>query len=362
MSFEDNQLKISQILANKFIVEHNNKLFFFSEPTEEDFIIADIFYHKTYQELLDSGSFLTEAQAKQLAIDHRIWDDESESTYNQLLSNLNKLTKERPKYKFREAHLKSVDNAIAVTKSEIDKLYKLKCTFVDQTIEYQATLLKNFWLLVKLLRDVDNNLIWNTYEDFENDSNYGDTIGLVNILFYRGILTAKEVRAIAKSEPWRTMWRVSLKGGSTIFKNGFLTNMQFFLSHWSLMYDYGRESMDSPPNSVFEDDDLFDEWLESQSSKLDNDAENKHSKSNFNVTNNAKIANAQEIFVPVDSAQDAQKVYNELNSNTSRTIIRKRMDFLEKHGRVKESEMPDTKQDLMLQRQQMFSQAVKGNR
>ena len=58
---------------------------------------------------------------------------------------------------------------------------------------------------------------------------------------------------------------------------------------------------------------------------------------------------AKEVFIQVDSQEDAQKVYSELNSSSSRRIIRERTDKIETSVMVSEDQLPDVQNGLRIE-------------
>lgn len=107
----------------------------------------------------------------------------------------------------------------------------------------------------------------------------GDKISLEDISIHAlygkynaEILDDKEIRQISKNPNWRMIWNVS-KDSREIFPLPAcdLTDMQKTLISWTRMYDSVYESMETPSDSIIEDDYAIDGWFTVQRRKRDDD-------------------------------------------------------------------------------------------
>ena len=127
-----------------------------------------------------------------------------------------------------------------------------------------------------------------------------------------------------------------------------------------MIYDSVYESLDCPTSDVIENDDMLDQWFENQAIKSEQSRKDRMKESSAPITSNKKIANASEIFIPVDTAADAAKVYNELNTSGSKSAFISRQKAIRSQGEIKESQMPDTKRELNMARNRAFVDKAKG--
>ena len=76
------------------------------------------------------------------------------------------------------------------------------------------------------------------------------------------MLGESEIRELARSEPWKSIWSSSKNEGVLFGKRAIeLSEEQKHLIMWSTMYDSIGESPDSPSDKIIADDDMLDGWL-----------------------------------------------------------------------------------------------------
>ena len=106
--------------------------------------------------------------------------------------------------------------------------------------------------------------------------------------------------------------------------------------------------MDCPSSDVIEDDDLLNQWfIDQYEKKSSNDTVSDGIK-------NHKIAEAQEVFIKVDTPEDARKVYETMNTPESRRIIQSRQKALFDKGKLREDQLPDVKRNISMQKTQEY--------
>jgi hypothetical protein len=147
-------------------------------------------------------------------------------------------------------------------------------------------------------------------------------------------------RELSNSDPWRGLWSTSKVTGNFFHNSGLdLTRDQASLLGWSKMYDAIRDSMDCPSEEVFDDDDLLDGFLISESKKREKEKKNKSFDNQFS----GKHSSADEVFIPVGTnTQDASRV-QQMNDMRGKMISKQRIAVTEEHGDIKYQNMPDVK-------------------
>jgi hypothetical protein len=168
--------------------------------------------------------------------------------------------------------------------------------------------------------------------------------------------TEHDLRRLARSEAWRALWSVGKSESGVIgAPSACLNEPQKALIGWSKLYDSVHESMDCPPEEVFDDDDLLDGWLIVENKKQDDERKQKAGRK---FDKKLDKPGMQEVFVPVDSPEDAKRI-DEMNDAQARVVKRQRMELIAKHGVVPEEKMPDSQQVMRQQALQEFRQRVK---
>jgi hypothetical protein len=160
-------------------------------------------------------------------------------------------------------------------------------------------------------------------------------------------------RKLARGDEWRSYWSANK---NKIFNKPSTqwTDEQRTLVVFSKMYDSAKESPDCPPDPVFDDDDMFDGWLLVQHEKY---KENKNTTVSDNKKN-SKMSRAQEMFVVAKNVKDAADV-QEMNTVSSKSILRERNNAIQKFSSLDETQLPDIKREINKQAQEMFKAKFK---
>ena len=117
------------------------------------------------------------------------------------------------------------------------------------------------------------------------------------------------------------------------------------------MYDSAYQHPECPPDSVFEDDDMFDGWMILQ--RRENE-KTKNKNRTEKLLDGKKLNKAGEIFLVANSKEEAQNIYS-LNDNNSRHIIKERENIIKNTSEtIDVGQLPDVQRDLTMQTNQQF--------
>tara|TARA_R100000008_G_C3577431_1_gene166166 strand:- start:543 stop:1595 length:1053 start_codon:yes stop_codon:yes gene_type:complete len=231
--------------------------------------------------------------------------------------------------------------AIKTAKKSINQAYVKKYSLDHMTLEYHAFLTQKKFLIAMCLQDRSGASIYN--EDTYNTADAYILEKVINCLD-NDIISIEEFRELARHDPWRTMWNLG-KESCIVNTASEWSEDQKHLMTYAKMYDNAYQSMECPPDDIFEDDDAFDGWLLKQRQDREKEQKQKQVDTLENIPDSA-----QEVFVFAPTREDANKVYD-LNDLEGRMKIKQRAAYIEKHGVVQAQDLPDTK--LELQRQQI---------
>jgi hypothetical protein len=192
----------------------------------------------------------------------------------------------------------------------------------------------------------------------------GDPIDWTNIdinkaltaYYSDAILSSSIIRFLSRSLPWTNQWPC-LKTNGKIFDSAFLDVNQQRLISWSMFYDSVYESLECPTDDVIQDDDMLDGWTILQRKKRDSDRNKNRVESS--ISDNPKINNADDVFVVVDTYEDAKKV-DSLNPSHTAIVKRNRLSQIKKEGTVPEAKLHDVRRDLIMELNQAHSKNMKG--
>ena len=340
MQHYERELFVSRVRSGVYLLDHDGiKLKIVTPTIEEELQIAEA-YHKAYQDSLEDD-FMTEEQTLEWMKSRDLWTEEDEQKIDGLKKDLERLRMEifnnRNKDDLRERIRRYIRAGEKQLSEQIDK----KNAFISNTCEGVAMVEKSCEFIKTC------TYYGNERYDFERLS-----IEFVLHLFQQKILSEKQIREIARNEPWRSVWMLRDSNSYKLFSNADreLSVDQKNLLVWSRMYDNIQESMDCPTDDVIEDDDLLDGWFIVQRKKR----EKERAEAEFEDSNkNDKIKNSGEIFMIASNKKEADKI-NMLNDTHGQTVKKQRMQSVKSGRASRDLDFQDVKIDMNAKSNQMF--------
>jgi hypothetical protein len=322
-------------------VDVGGRIFYVGLPTP----IQQFEAEELFQECLVEGRFLEMVSDREMVDrlqDLGYWTLEDQQFLDNLSAKLEHMKVEMyTNYiSFRSKRVEQIRRSLQRTLAEAVEIFKKRHTYDVYTCEGFALSCKLQYIVCATTCDINGKPI-----DITEDGN------LVQAITQQYVATQAnetELRDLSRNEPWRSIWHAGKSEGKVFGVPAvLLTEDQKQLLTWSRLYDNVRESPDVPDDIVIEDDHLLDGWLIVQSREA---AEKK--KGQGKVSD--KMSRAGEVFVPVETAEDAQRVY-QMNDAQARMIQRQRLQLVAQKGEVAEQYMPDSQLAI---RRQAISEAM----
>jgi hypothetical protein len=279
-------------------------------PSLQQIYKSQLVYKETYRDALVKNNLTTQESVELLKAEG-VWSSEKEKILEQIPKKAEELKIKIFKNFRRNAVREGYRQELRNLEKEFLDLSQEKSQYQYVTCEGLATYARMMW--------VTENTV--TFEDGQPyDWNEVGIVGLMNY-FSQKQLSEKEIREIARNEPWKSTWSCSGKNSEELFgvKANELTFEEKNLIGWSRLYDNIQESPECPSEDVINDDDAFDGWLISENRKRDKDKKVKSLDDGLSD----KVKNSDEIFIMADSQEEIEEIYD-LNSEQSRFNIAQR--------------------------------------
>jgi len=277
-----------------------------------------------------------------------IWTETMDSDYKKLPKHLDDLKVGLFEAAFKTNERKKLRKFISEGKKEYERLSNIKHAWDQFTVEGTASFSKWCHIIMNCTKYKNGN-VYNWEQEPLSVSNALD--------HYRSnMLSDTQLREIARTNPWTAIW-VTRKANRTPLFEGELTHERQALIMWSRTYDSISESPESPHQDIIADDDMLDGWLIMQHRKRDKE---QHHQGFSKFTDNQKIANADEVFIPADTLADAKKI-DLLNSPGGLRDKRLRSRQIDRDGEVKLENFVDVQQHLRMEATKAMVNHVKGN-
>ena len=341
-----------QIMSGIKFISIAEKRYKLIAPSRELKLLAEHVYLDTIAPLRFDNLITTE-RAATILLGLQIWTGADDVAYKKLETHLEDRKIDLYESLYDKERQKRMRRAIEAIKKGLNKAVSRKHSLDYMTLEYHAQQTKYRFIIALGLRDEDNQPIYTEKTFWNADSAILEQA--ISIL-ESDIITVEEYRAIARNDPWRTTWTLGKEACFGVPTTEW-TDDQKMLATFAKMYDNAYQSMECPPDEVFEDDDMFDGWLAQQRRKREKEQKQKTVDTLNNIPDKA-----QEVFVNAPTRDDADRVYA-LNDQEARATIKQRQLYVEKHGtegRVEAEKMPDTQLELRRQQIQEYKDKMRG--
>jgi hypothetical protein len=231
------------------------------------------------------------------------------------------------------------------TRNQLNKLLSIKSDFFTNTLEGYASSIKNEYIVSKTL--YSNNSIVFKNKNQSDKCSYQKFIKLVNII-NNNVINYETHKTIARSALWRAYWNCNKK---QVFKGCVAdwTDDQRTLVGISQMYDSVYEHPESPSESVIQDSDMLDGWMIYQRRKVEREKKQQNIESQ-----NSKLGNATEVFLMAGEDGMSAEDILDLNDAGARQKMKEKFAYINQHGTVQESELPEVKRELMNQQAELL--------
>lgn len=350
MTDDNNSLYLSRILSGYYYFILNNQKYKLVYPDISIRYQAEIYAdeerdHNKYNEWLRDEDILD------YLISHGMWSADGDSKLKEIETKIEDHKVDLYKNFLNPTSLKTIKRHLEGARKSYNRLYSLRHSFDHLTLNGYCESIKNQYLLIHSIYTNNNEKVFNSIEDSDN---------LMLNIFAEHIasntIDITTFRQIARSDIWRNYWSANK---NAVFDNAVVnwTDEQKTLVVLTKMYDSAHEHTECPPDSVFEDDDMFDGWMISQR----RESEKSRSKNRTEkMLEGKKLGKAQEVYLIANSQEEVKNIYG-LNDNQSRSIIKERENSIEKSGKpLDHSNLPDIQRDITVQTNQQYMRSVKG--
>lgn len=323
-------------------------------PSRYHRYIANEIYNEVYDECLYEGMF-SDDELKLFMLENELWMPEDEEKLVSLQKDIEELKVRMFESSFNTETLRVAKRVIHAAKADVQQLLERKHCFNYLSASGMSEIEKNKFLIGMSLSYLDG-------KPFLDEENYWSCpvfiLEQALIINKQTRIDEAQMRWLARNDPWRSYWMTRKSEGNVFGLPAVdLSDEQKALVIWSTIYDNVYENPERPMDAVIEDDDVLDGWFISQKRKREKEV---NQGTVDQLIGNEKIRNSGEIFIPATSKKDLERIAS-LNDTTADIVKKQRLKYVEKHGEVTESQMPDTKNDIRKQRADMFRSAIKGN-
>lgn len=237
-----------------------------------------------------------------------------------------------------------------IVRSKYQEMLNTRHMFDYLTVRGYAEMIKRQFILCHTVYDYNTNKrLWDNMADL--DVNILDSIAMES---NKLTISAEDLREIARTEPWKGHWAVS--GGKPFpISSTSLSEEQKTVVLFSYMYENVLKHPECPPDSVIEDDDLFDGWMIIQRREREKEQMSKQIEKKVGQA----AQGAGEVFLPAQTPEQAKAIFD-LNDVSGQITIKQRERQIAKQGKVEDSKLLDRRLEMQQESNALFMKTVKG--
>lgn len=321
---------LAKLISPVRLYKINGVNFFYKYPSRYNRYLAELIYEWTME---DCFEIHTRDSLMNWMLNHNYWSKAQEERLVGLQEDLDKLKIEYYKSKIEKTEL-FIKKKIIECKGLIKDLFAKKYAYDYLTREYVAEHSRERFLVGCGLY-IGKKRYWkNPLEDWKTPDDIVESA-----IFYinKDKLSEDRLREIARSKEFKSIW--SVKGKFINKYNVDLPDDLRDLIGWAQMYDSIASNPESPSDKEMDDPDKVDGWILFQREKHE---KNKFAREMDEIVRKHK--GAGEIFVAADDKL-AKKIYD-FNDDRVKKDLKERREALEKHGVLREDQMPDVKREI----------------
>lgn len=296
---QDTEELVYRIINGYYYININNQTYKVLSPNLEIKQSA----HNIYLSIINSNKFddtnwLRKSEADEILKTQQIWNQDKEEQLK-ILNNRLEDMKIELYLKFLDPTMKKkIKASLETGKSRIQDMMNMKSSMDHLTLEFYADGLKNEYIILNTVYNLDNELVFGD----NVDTNFFELIVTTINKYSIGMDT---LRAVARSDLWKSYWDAAKEQVFPLPAYNW-TDEQRLIINLSKMYDSVREHPECPEDDVIIDDDALDGWMIFHRRRV----EKERKKNKLMDAVGGKYKNANEIFIVTNSVEEAKEIYS----------------------------------------------------
>lgn len=312
--------------------------------TLEQKLHSEDIYYRTYEDCLDDD-ILTSDEMEGWMYEQDIWDHEDAADMKRFTKDIEDIKVKMFENRTLKRDVATLRHNLRNKESKLIEKLKKKNMYYQNTCEGLSDTAKLHWV-------IENT----TFKKSKRYDFVDKSIDFVISKYIESHLNDNDVRDLALSDSWKSVWNLKDSSSFKLFHNlpeYEMTHNQKALLTWAKLYDNIQESMDVPEDSAIKDHDMLDGWFTIQSRKRERERLQQESESK----GNSKINNSSEVLVMSSTREEAQKT-RILNDEQGQNIVKQRFntirETLKEKDEVHQTDFLDERLDLQRKSQQAF--------
>lgn len=312
---------VDRILSGIRFFRANGQLYKILDPTPEQKVLAQHMIEEACQASA-FDHFIPREEAELIFQRNGLWTNQDNSNIENSEKHLDDLKIALYKTMMSQKKQKQIKRQIEGVRTALNEAYFKREEVYGSTLERHKDQLKVQFLTAINIRDLDGNQIYTIDNFWSHEAHLMNrAVDYVNTNF----IPQDQVREASRKQPWRSYWN-SVKANVFNKPVSDLNNSQRLIITFSQMYDNAYQHPETPPDNVFEDDDLFDGWMLFDKKKREREQKQQ--------TIDSTVGNkGSEVFVMAHDQDEANEIFD-VNHDQERFQMKRRLN------QIKNSEQP----------------------
>ena len=351
MDYNKREYLIARICSGVVRVKLD-KIYTIKIPTTEQKYLAEELYQDQLKEA-ELQDLFSEEELLEYMLEIGCWDLDREKLLKILPKEIEDFKVGIYKAIFKTDEKNHIRAALQIARDKLDELTRIKNQNNYLSCSGFAELARSRYLIGRSLY-ISNEPVFKDDSFWKDDT---DLLDEIMVAYSKEKLSNTDIRFLARNDPWKGIWN-SHKQGSFIFNVSAIdyTDEQRCLVGYSSLYDSVEGHPECPSDDIINDDDALDGWLISQKRESD---KRKNRVAAEELIGNEKIRGSDEIFIPANTREDAEKI-DSLNDEQALAAKKRKLNYVAKKGQVDEANLPEVKKRLQMKRNELAAKALKG--
>lgn len=138
-------------------------------PTTQERQLSDMEYSRVFTRLLSDGELKTRDEMEKILAQRGIWSSENDKEIDKLQEAVSDSLEKVVRSKNDEEHKKAWEE-VQEHRLKIQSIVTKRELYMANTIEAKAEEIRISYLISKTISDENDNLVWKSYEDINNDN------------------------------------------------------------------------------------------------------------------------------------------------------------------------------------------------
>lgn len=355
MTLKQREKIVHRLLYGEYLFTIRGIQYKLVQPSPKIKVMADLYYDETIRKNR-FGTWLKDRDCIAILVKNGLCSPNIDENIKKISERIDDLKVELYENLFKQTLFEKTQKTLNMVKAKHEEMIRIRHMLDHLTLNGYAEMVRRQFIICKTLYYAEKNmLVWDDIDNIDYD-----IMELVIHESIKNVVGVTELREIARTDPWKSLWNVS-KGNPFSVPIGELTDEQKTVILFSQMYDNIAKHPECPPDDIIENDDLLDGWMIRERRKKEKDQMSKQ----IDERIGHRHGESDELYIVAQGDTKEKRLadinrINSLNTVEGKIIKAQRKQQLNKMGKVIDAQFVDRKLQIQQASNEQFINTVKG--